>query len=299
MLTAEQIKTHAFRSAGKGLYRSEDVDAFMEEASAALREAQKNAEELQQSNDELYQRVEALANALNQLRAERELIQKTMIHARKAADEMTAQSQEESEHLRRGAAAEAEKLRTTAQEEAAALRFGAREEMERLVQEAKVKSEMALSQARRQADTIVEEANGRAEQDKARLQAEIRAEQQELTRLQSETGRFRTFLQEIFNRQMALTEQLPIYEEPPKPAPVAQPPVTQAESAAPASDAAEQLPELVAGFEIHLPERQTLEEDTPEKTIEGQESLFPAAVPPVTPLDQLEALEASMEASQP
>ena len=136
MLTAAQIRSYTFRSAGKGLYRSEDVDtfktevvAFIEKINDLFLKKQQNAEkaareneELHKMNDDLYQRVEALANALNQLRAERDLIQKTLIHARNAADDLTGQARGESETLLREAKEEAARLLRAAQEEAARMR---------------------------------------------------------------------------------------------------------------------------------------------------------------------------------
>jgi cell division septum initiation protein DivIVA len=212
MLTPEQIKNHHFRSAGKGLYRSEDVDAFFAQAAEALEKAQESAAELQKNGDELYQRVEALANALNQMRSERELIQKTMISAQKAADELTGQAREESARLLREAQAEAERLRREARDEAAALLGGAKREAEKMLMEAQAHAENLQARAKARAEALFEEARGKAQQELVRISAETQREQQELARLRQEAARFRGGLLDAVARQMELIEHMPFEE---------------------------------------------------------------------------------------
>lgn len=212
MLTPEQIKNHHFRSAGKGLYRSEDVDAFFAQAAQALEKSQESAAELQKNGDELYQRVEALANALNQMRAERELIQKTMISAQKAADELTGQAREESARLLREAQAEAERLRREAREEAAALLGGAKREAEKMLMESQAHAESLQARAKARAEALFEEARGKAQQELMRISAETQREQQELARLRQEAARFRGGLLDAVARQMELIEHMPFEE---------------------------------------------------------------------------------------
>jgi cell division septum initiation protein DivIVA len=209
MLTAEQIQKHNFRSAGKGLFRSEDVEAFLKETAKDFGQLQESAAELKKNNDELYQRVEALANALNQLRAERELIQKTMILAQKAADEIGARAQEESEQKAREVQAEAEKIRSEAKEEATKLVNTTKLEVERLMLETRAQAENIQAQAKSSAECLFEEARAKAQQELVRISGETQREQQELQRLRLETNRFRTQLLDAVARQMEFIEQMP------------------------------------------------------------------------------------------
>ncbi|MDR0531986.1 MAG: DivIVA domain-containing protein [Oscillospiraceae bacterium] len=211
MPTPEQVKKHSFRSAGKGLYRSEDVDPYFKEVAQAYAAAAEHEAELQKSNDELYQRVEALANALNQLRAERELIQKTMILAQKAADEISGRAKEESEKLTAGARAEAERLRKESREEAAKLLGAAKAEVDKMLLETQAQAENIQAQAKARAETLFEEARAKAQQELTRISGETQREQQTLQRLRQETAVFRNRLLDLVSRQMELIEQI---EEP-------------------------------------------------------------------------------------
>ncbi|MDR2647816.1 MAG: DivIVA domain-containing protein [Oscillospiraceae bacterium] len=231
MLTSEQIRNHTFKSAGKGLLKSEDVDAFLEEAAAALESQQASNAELQQSNAELYQRVEALAGALNQLRSERELIPKTMILAQKTAEELSLQAQEESDRLRREAQTQAEHLGRTSREEASALVANATSEAEKILREAQGQAELALSRARAKADALLEEAGGKAEKERVRLAVLIEQEQGELLRMQRETDKFRTMLLGLYAQQIGVIESLPkadLPKEEPQPVPVRPKPIPPA-----------------------------------------------------------------------
>ena len=232
MLTPEQVKKHHFRSAGKGLYRSDEVDEYFEEVASSFQNASDSAAELKRNNDELYQRVEALANALNQLRAERELIQKTMILAQKAADELTSHAQEESTALLQQTRENAEKQRRTAREEADGLAAGAKREADKLLLEAQARAENILAQSRAKADSLFDEARSKAQQELTRISGEAQREQQELARLKREGASFRNNLLDAVARSMEFIEQLPFDDEPkpapapepaPKPAPVPEP----------------------------------------------------------------------------
>jgi len=253
MLTPEQIKAQKFRSAGKGLYRSEEVDKFFEETVVAFTKTQENAAELQKTNDELYQRVEALANALNQMRAERELIQKTMILAQKSADELTGKAQEESAKLLRDSKQQSETQRREAREEAERLLNGAQAEVEKLLLEAQAHAENLQAKARARAEKLFDEARSTAQAELVRISSEAEREQQRLAGLQRDSAQLRNALLDFLAKQMTLIEEMPeddieIEEEAPalpakavRPAPVPEPePEPEPEEPVPGSPVPEQ-----------------------------------------------------------
>ena len=213
MLTPEQVKKHHFRSAGKGLYKSDEVDEYLAEVAEALEQASGGAAELQKSNDELYQRVEALANALNQLRAERELIQKTMLVAQKAADELTSHAQEESTRLLREAKEETDRQRAAAAKEAEGLVADAQREVDKRLLESQARAENILAQSKAKADSLFDEARSKAQQELIRISAETQREEQECARLKQEAARFRNQLLEAVAQQMDFIEKLPFDDE--------------------------------------------------------------------------------------
>ena len=224
MLTPEQVKKHHFRSAGKGLYRSDEVDEYMEEVAGAFEKAAGGTAELKKNNDELYQRVEALANALNQMRAERELIQKTMILAQKAADELTASAREESTRLLQEARDDAERQRMAAREQAGELTAQTQREVDKLLLEAQAHAENILANSRAKAESLFEAARSKAQQELIRISAETQREQQAFARLKQEGARFRNSLLDAVAQQMEFIEKLPFDEESkPEPAPKSEP----------------------------------------------------------------------------
>ncbi len=219
MLTPEQVKKHIFRSAGKGLYRSDEVDEYFEEVQEAFKKSYDSAASLKKSNDELYQRVEALANALNQLRAERDLIQKTMILAQKAAEDTKTQAQEDSTRLLRETQIDVEKQRKTAKDEAALLTVGAQREADKLLLEAQAHAENIIAQSKAKAESVFEEARTKAQQELTRISGETQRAQQDLVRLQQEGARFRNNLLDAVAQEMEFIENLPFAEEKPQPQP--------------------------------------------------------------------------------
>jgi len=271
MLTPEQIKKHSFRSAGKGLYRSEDVDAFLKEAADAYAKTQESTAErtaeLQKNNDELYQRVEALANALNQLRAERELIQKTMILAQKAAEDIAAKAQEESDLAIREAKAEAERLRRESQSEASALLRSSKAEAEKQLLEAQAQAENILAQAKARADSLFEEARGKAQAELVRISGEVQRGEQELVQIRQQTSRFRGDLLSAVARQMELIEQMPDDDqEPDVRVPAAAEPKPQITLVKSEPDQESGIRNQESGIET--------EATVPEETIPGQDDMF-------------------------
>ena len=288
MLTPEQIRKHSFRSAGKGLYRSEDVDAFLKEAAEACAKTQENAEELQKNNDGLYQRVEALANALNQMRAERELIQKTMILAQKAAEEITAKAQEESDRATGDARAEAARLRQESQDEASTLLRTTKAEMEKLLLETQAKAENIQAQAKARAESLFEEARGKAQAELVRISGETQRAQQALVQIRQETARFREDLLNAVARQMDLIEQMPDEEAGTRthPAgrmeaaaePAPQPQITlvkaPVEPAKEEKPAPEPVPEPIPIAQPIPAAEPVMEADAPPDPIPGQEAMF-------------------------
>jgi len=284
MLTPEQVKKHHFRSAGKGLYKSDEVDAYLTEAAEAFEQASGGAAELQKSNDELYQRVEALANALNQLRAERELIQKTMILAQKSADELTSHAQEESTRLLRETKEETERQRRAALGEAEGLVTDAQREVEKRLLESQARAENILAQSKAKADSLFEEARSKAQQELIRISAETQREEQAVARLRQEGARFRGHLIEAVAQQMEFIENLP-FDDDVQPLPI--------QPAAPAQPEPEPAP-------APLPEPMPAPEPEPEPAPEPVPEPVPEPAPLPTPpsadlLAELEALDEPMQ----
>jgi len=157
--------------------------------------------------------VEALANALNQLRAERELIQKTMILAQKSADELTSHAQEESTRLLQEAKEETDRQRRAALEEAEGLVADAQREVDKRLLESQARAENILAQSKAKADSLFDEARSKAQQELIRISAETQREEQAVARLKQEGAHFRGQLIEAVAQQMEFIENLPFDDD--------------------------------------------------------------------------------------
>ncbi|MDR1465768.1 MAG: DivIVA domain-containing protein [Oscillospiraceae bacterium] len=169
MLTSEQIRAHEFHNVAKGMYRSEEVDDFLDQTANTLAETQRE-------RDGYRHRVDQMAGALQKLHAERDLIQKTMIIAQKTADDLVAQAKDESEQL----------LNKT------------HEDVEAL-----------LESAGKKAEQIEAHAAAQARQELERLLARQEEENRELRRLEQETAQFRARILDALRRQITAAEELP------------------------------------------------------------------------------------------
>ncbi|MCL2194597.1 MAG: DivIVA domain-containing protein [Oscillospiraceae bacterium] len=186
-MTPEQIKAHKFRSAGKGLYRSDDVDAFFQESVAAFVKTQEENAQLQAQSaqmqaayDELFAKTEKLADALSQMKGEREIIQKTLITAQQLADDMAEKARVESDALVANARAQAEQTKAAAQQQVGDITL-----------QAKAAAENTLARARVQAEDMVADA-----------QVKVQAQQQLINQAKQEMCTMRL-------RLLDLVEQIP------------------------------------------------------------------------------------------
>ncbi len=76
MLTPTQVKSYKFQSAGRDIYRSDEVDQFFARVSESY-------EQLFKENSELVKRVGLLAEKIEEYRKDEELIKKTLIVAQR------------------------------------------------------------------------------------------------------------------------------------------------------------------------------------------------------------------------
>jgi len=187
MLTPEQIKAHKFRSAGKGLYRSDDVDAFFSESVAAFSKTQEEnvqlqaqAAQMQGKYDELFQKAEKLADVLSQMKGEREIIQKTLITAQQLADDLTEKARVEADTLVANARSQAEQTKAAAQQQVGDITL-----------QAKATAENTIARARVQAEDMVADA-----------QVKVQAQQQLINQARQEMATMRL-------RLLDLAEQIP------------------------------------------------------------------------------------------
>lgn len=84
MLTIDEIRDISFRK-GKG-YRSDDVDAFIDEVIVSF-------EQLKKDKKDLIRKMDILATKIEQYRADEETVRNALINAQKAADSLVNEAQ--------------------------------------------------------------------------------------------------------------------------------------------------------------------------------------------------------------
>jgi len=86
MLTPAQIRSHEFASAGRGTYRSIDVDEFLGEVAEAI-------ESMTQEKNEFIRRINSLTERVESYQKEEGNISAALLTAQKMSAAMTAEAQ--------------------------------------------------------------------------------------------------------------------------------------------------------------------------------------------------------------
>lgn len=154
MLKSEQIANAQFTLIGKGAYRAEEVDAFLNNVAASYQDSLKQ-------NDELMRKIGILAERIEQYREEEDSIKSALINAERMAKTIRKE-------------AEDEKAATvkSAQDEASTIIENARQSAKDFVAKTKVTIAAYLEKANKEAAAIVNAANAQAEEKVAAAEAQ-------------------------------------------------------------------------------------------------------------------------------
>lgn len=131
MLTPDKIKEKQFQSSGRGSYRADDVDAFMNEVSASY-------EQMFKENGDLIRKISILAKKVEEYRADEESLKLALLNAQKLADQIVSEAKEKAEKDSAEVITAAEKQVEDAKAEA-----------ERIIAEANKKSDEILGNINR------------------------------------------------------------------------------------------------------------------------------------------------------
>lgn len=154
MLTPDKIREKQFQSSGRGSYRADDVDAFMNEVSVSY-------EQMFKENGDLIRKISILAKKVEEYRADEESLKLALLNAQKLADQIVSEAKEKAESeiseatavaekKLADASAQAQELSTNSKRESAAIIDSARAEAERIVAEANKKSDEIIGNINRQ-----------------------------------------------------------------------------------------------------------------------------------------------------
>ncbi|MCL2508531.1 MAG: DivIVA domain-containing protein [Oscillospiraceae bacterium] len=201
MLTPVQIKTYRFQSAGRGLYRSDEVDNFFEKVSESY-------ELIFKENAELIKRVNLLAEKIEEYRKDEELIKKTLLIAQRKADDMERDAAETGrERLASAEKEAAEKLRD-AEEAAGHMVAAANGKAERALKDAKKISESSIQVAEEKAARLVADAQRKVDAALGRLQDDVARETQALEQVRAESKKFKETITGSYHKQLSIVSRL-------------------------------------------------------------------------------------------
>ena len=222
MLAPKQIRSYQFQSAGEGLYRADEVDAFFGTVGSAY-------EKIYNDNGDMIKRINMLADKVKAYKEEEELIKKTLLVAQKQADELEETSKRKSEALvasaqkqaqEKTAAAEKrskdllnaseDRARVTladANQKAAAILKGASETAENTLTTARNKAAMMLSEAKSRAEKMLTDAQSKSNEILGSIKSETESEKKALESVRAQTKAFKQQLLDSYDQQRIMALQ--------------------------------------------------------------------------------------------
>lgn len=202
MLTPAQIKEYTFQPAGRGVYKSEEVDELIANVAASF-------EQKYNENSELVKRVSLLAEKLTEYRRDEELIQKTLLVAQRKADELEDDAKTKSDYMIISAEEKARATKEASEKEVSKLVADATFKATTIVAEAEAEAEKLTMKAAADAKELIDKASNQAEEKIKALDAELAEKRLELSMLKNEVSAFRENLISLYSEHLKLIEKIP------------------------------------------------------------------------------------------
>lgn len=227
MLTPNKIKGYQFQQAGRGTYRSDEVDDF-------LNQIVESYEQVFKENGELVKKLSILATKLDEYRKEETSVRKALVNAQTFIDKMIEDANKESKKIIAEAESRAQnvdsitnaKIKVMVDEVEGKMRIAyekatsqakqtkenAHKEAETLILEAHERADKMIAEAKLSASEILDGANKEALKEAENLKAEIEKEKEILDNLKETSNQFKTELVVLYERQLKNVEQMPDYK---------------------------------------------------------------------------------------
>ncbi len=180
MLTPEKIREKSFQTTGRGSYRAEDVDAFLEEVVVSY-------EQMFNENGDLIKKLTVLAKKIEEYRADEESLKMALLNAQKLADRIVAEAREKAEKESAEIVAESARLNELAQKAA----------------------EEAEEKAKEAAEKIIADANAQAKDMLGNINRTVTHQSLVYEMLQKETSEFKGKLIAMYKEHINLINMLP------------------------------------------------------------------------------------------
>lgn len=227
MLTPNKIKGYQFQQAGRGTYKSEEVDDF-------LGQVVESYEQVFKENGELVKKLSILATKLDEYRKEETSVRKALMNAQAFIDKMVEDANKEAKKIVADAQERARnvdsitnaKIKVMVDEvegnmrraydkataKAKQTREDAMKEAETLLLEARDKADKIVESAKKEAATIITGATTNALKDAETLKAEIEKEKELLDCIKDTSNQFKKELIVLYERQIKTVEQMPDFK---------------------------------------------------------------------------------------
>lgn len=191
MLTPDKIREKSFQTTGRGSYRAEDVDNFLNEVSASY-------EQMFKENGDLIKKISILAKKIEEYRADEESLKLALLNAQKLADRIVAEAKENAEKDTEGAREEAQKVREEAKAEADEIEAKAKRESDAIIESAKAEAEKIVADANRQSNEIL-----------GNINRKVTHETLVYDMVKKEASEFKSKLVAMYKEHINLINQLP------------------------------------------------------------------------------------------
>lgn len=108
MLTIEEIKNIAFRKAGMGGYRPDDVDEFIDDIIATF-------EQMKAEKADLLRKMDILATKIEQYRTDEETVRNALLSSQKVSDQALKEAKDKATYIIKAAEKKSRKILTEAE----------------------------------------------------------------------------------------------------------------------------------------------------------------------------------------
>lgn len=108
MLTIDEIKNIAFRKAGMGGYKPEDVDEFIDDVIETF-------EKMKAEKADLLRKLDILATKIEQYRADEETVRNALLSSQKVADQALKEAKDKAAYIIKAAEKKSKKILTEAE----------------------------------------------------------------------------------------------------------------------------------------------------------------------------------------
>lgn len=209
MLTPDKIREKSFQTTGRGSYRAEDVDNFLNEVSASY-------EQMFRENGDLIKKISILAKKVEEYRADEESLKLALLNAQKLADRIVAEAKENAEKDTEDARAEAQKVREDAKVDADEIEAKAKRESDAIIESAKAEAEKIVADANRQSNEILGNINRKVTHETLvydMIKKEASEFKSKLVAMYKEHINLINQLPEIANEELDKAEPAPVVEE--------------------------------------------------------------------------------------